>query len=1443
MTLKIIFHISDLHIRNGDKLYCRYDEYKLVFDNTIISIKERTKSMLLQQSEYIIIITGDIFHNKNNIGNYGLLLYKNFIQELTKICKVIVIPGNHDFNQSEINQPSLVYSSSFDIDNLIILNDSTSFIIDNIGFSYVAIDKTLDPYKNSGRIQDLPLFPEINEDVKYKIALFHGSFASTKLYNGEIMKEEYNPYPLEWIKDYNYVLLGDIHKRQVFNYKNKTICGYSGSLIQQNFGENILDHGYLIWDLENKKTIEVNVYNENGYINIKENEYGEILIRKNGKYEEKIEDVIKNNLEDFPKNIEIKIFTKINFQKLNNLLKKYKIIFTIISRVDERNLLNKTNIDEEIYNKEEINNLTDNNYILCYFKKILDEDKYNKLQEIIKNKEKLLFDVSKYPDDLRNECIRRNKELNIIINDCIKNDDIKEIKTPFLIKYLEWEGLLCYENKNWINMHELDFKSFMIKGKNGTGKSAIYDILLYSIWGSRNKDNLSGGFINHNKKRGYTIIDIELDGILYRIERYIELISPDYKKLNPKHVTLYKFINDKDLEILKKDKSCNDEVKKLFGSIDNFLSSSMITQEVDNDILKLDAKQTLEIIDKSNNIEYIYHLYNLFKTSINKYKDFKRIVESKKEVYEKLVSKNKNDEIDEEELKKINDELLLKIKEKEEIENEFNSIDIDIKNSTNLIILEIDYNKFINEIDVKKIITDEEYKEYKERYNELKFILKDVKDLKSYNNKYIDELKKDVYKITIKNKPCELIVLEQEEKQLKEYFNKKIENVYDVKELEDSLTLLNINYNKYENDKKQLIINKPFKINELLITKEELLKSILFIYNKIEELDDFIVSILISSNKECNNSIITYEEYKKLLENKNKLEETYKNKKDKLIKLEKDFTKIFTIQQTNKILNKQLKPIEKKYKTSASIKKEIKLINMKPIINDIENDEAILLKYKEDIIKINEVENELETYKNELNVLTTNDEYKYNPCCEYCCKRSWVCRMREIEIVIKTLVCDINDKKNKIEDYEKINERNEKNKIKRDKYDLLNEWYEYYKSKEEYEKITKELNKIISEKKILNEDLEKINKEQNEINNKIEEFINYSYYLYNKKRNLENYEIYKIWEINYNEILIKTDELNNEINILKEKINYNNNIKPRIDKYYELKDKFIKWSDYDNKMKIINSNELYKIKELIELKDKYNEYKIKNNKKPLIRRKLYLNDKLKLIERDIKILNDKIIKNTTINGYNKENQDNYCRLFDIILELDTILNILETIIINFQAFRIELYNNYILNKLIERTNKIIKTLCHEETKPFKLDYIITVSKDIIHINWLINNENINQLDEKKQIISVGQASGFQHFVISLALRMSLFINKYDIQCNQLYIDEGFVNFDKYNLSKVPSFIKSLLSYFNSIIIVSHIDLIQDTVDEIVEINYNKSSSVSGMEYGKNKKTIVKRNRK
>ena len=312
-----------------------------------------------------------------------------------------------------------------------------------------------------------------------------------------------------------------------------------------------------------------------------------------------------------------------------------------------------------------------------------------------------------------------------------------------------------------------------------------------------------------------------------------------------------------------------------------------------------------------------------------------------------------------------------------------------------------------------------------------------------------------------------------------------------------------------------------------------------------------------------------------------------------------------------------------------------------------------------------------------------------------------------------------------------------------------------------------------------------------------------SFELYENLINCHKFNNWNKWNFQYNEINNKISNLSGIINKIEKDINYNKNIKHRIIKYYKLKELYNEWEHMNNIKLIINSYNYYKYKKLIDTK--------LETSKSFIKDKLLLNDQINDIEKQLKQLNDTYIKKSVITHYNNDNKNTYNKLCEIYDNIDDIIDTLEDIITNFQAFKIDMYDTHILNKLCERANKIIKSLCHYDTKPFKLDYYINIVKDKIHINWLINNDINN--DEKK-IISITQASGFQHFTISLALRMSLFNNKNEILCNQIFIDEGFVNFDKYNLSIVPNFLKSLLLYFNNVIIVSHIDMIQDNIDDI-----------------------------
>jgi DNA repair exonuclease SbcCD ATPase subunit/DNA repair exonuclease SbcCD nuclease subunit len=1512
MVLTHIFHLSDLHIRNGDNTYSRYEEYKEVFKNTIVSIKKQIEVLELSFDNFIIVITGDIFHNKSVIGNYGLIMYRKFIQALSEVGRTYIISGNHDYDQSDINKPSLVYSTTFAIPNVFVLNTTTSFVIDDIGISFVSIDETLDNYRNSGRLQDLPPFPSISGNVRYKLALFHGSFAAAKLYNGKTVEDTFNPYPLEWVSDFDYVLLGDIHKRQVFSYKNKTICGYAGSLIQQNFGEDIVNHGYLIWDLYSKDIKKINVYNDKGFINIREGESSDsgeskskdILIRINGKYEKRLEDYIRDNIDIFPKNLDIKRFSNINIFNLKSILEKHNIKYVITEKIDNfnnfahnesRNTSGISSIsDADIYsscNEEIINN----DALINYFKPLLTPENLLLLNKIIKNKELLLIDVDNYPEELREECLKINKELMAVINTCNITDDTAI--TPislYKIRYLEWEGLLCYENKNWLNMTELDSKIFMVRGQNGTGKSAIYDILLLAIWGENTKkSSITSGVVNHNKSKGYTIIDIDVfrDGAkdTYRIVRNYTRKNAG-NKLLVSNTVIYKNISgiasgadgadgaSGAIEIIKKDTACNSEIARLFGNMEDFLATSMITQNIDCDILKMDYKSTLELIDKSFNIEYIYTLYNVFNKTINKYKGLHKYIESKKDVYEKLLLTSNYSENYGEEIEKMRKDLEMLENANSALLEEYNNCNIILSNrnielSTNAC---YKYEGLKSKINLETLVSQDIYDIKVKRLAELEFILKG-KDIIELSKSPLCPDSPCGYDNEEITKPCDISIINNERKYLKEYFdiyddNNSKYNTCDENEVIECLENLKNEYEDLEILAKSLIAEKPNKANKIdkpIKARKECLNNIKQLYGSLEYMDEIIENIgSFNLNINIKTGVIedlSLESYKKCLEDRENLKNKVDDYNNRLKNNEALFDKCFKEQENIKIIGMPATPAtpavlggENNYENADEVMGEIERIDYSYIVGFLKENEECAEGYKEIMRELRETEEDRLKYAEELMLFENNEEYHFNPSCEYCCKRSWVCRIKELRIIIDRYDEDIDKIKNKLNinvNYEELIDKMETYKSTKDRYDILQEWCEYFKYKERRDKLNEKLNKLIENKKKYNRVISEGTKELENINKYAGSYYKKARELREHLDNIVNYEKYRVWETKYSENTNKMNEIDRDMKEYADIANYNKNIKPRIKAYRSLVERYNKWDRYNNYINVIHSQEYLEIKEIQENYRNNEIYKGYKEVRPIIERVLELKEIIKDGEKTIIKQRDLMTEKAAIFNYNSANIKSLGELRDILDKINNMLTILDTIIINFQDFRINLYDNIVLKKLLRNTNKMLKNICHSITKPFELDYITNVSRDMIHINWLIKNVNIGNCvsgGDNKQIISINQASGFQQFVISLALRLCLFGNNKAI-CKQLYIDEGFVSFDKYNLSIVPNFLKSLLAYFDTIVIVSHIDLIQESIDDsecIAEINYNNKTSVSTLTYktlidiectgaGK-KKTIIRR---
>lgn len=210
----------------------RYNEYQHIFLNFIEKCEK-------EKAEKIIVITGDIFHDKSKIDAPGIKLFCDFINAFIRLkIKVFIIRGNHDYKQwdkSEIDMITSLLTPFSYANNIVYLNSTGSYYYEDLSlhFGVLAIQDYLEDGNTSSIAKNCNAkVPMPNTNAKYNIGLFHGDI----------------PY-INAFKGYDYAMLGDVHERRVWTDNNGTVCGFAGSMIRQNKGESVTGHGYLRWDL------------------------------------------------------------------------------------------------------------------------------------------------------------------------------------------------------------------------------------------------------------------------------------------------------------------------------------------------------------------------------------------------------------------------------------------------------------------------------------------------------------------------------------------------------------------------------------------------------------------------------------------------------------------------------------------------------------------------------------------------------------------------------------------------------------------------------------------------------------------------------------------------------------------------------------------------------------------------------------------------------------------------------------------------------------------------------------------------------------------------------------------------------------------------------------------------------------------------------------------
>lgn len=1058
IKIKYIYHIADIHIRKD-----RFEEYEIVFNRFYDDIKNNKET---KKENTVIVICGDVYHEKKGHVSKTLIMFSKFIQNLSKLFNVICIMGNHD---KELKNDNTDYILPFSgLNNFYYLRKSGEYKCGNVIFVVSHLDDN-----------------EINEckktdPSKTYIYLYHGSINGSIYFNG--IKDNNSKITLKSFGDFDYLLLGDIHKHQYFGEN----VAYPGSLIQQDVGESLNGHGYILWDIENKTSKFYEVDNDYGFAKIK---------------------------------FENKTIKPKNFKNIEELLKKKYLTLIYEMKDDDYQSLaeNKNKLEK---------NLRDNGVEIIKSKDLApqfhEKNIITEIKDTSFDTEMDTYFNSKNCDD---ETIKNLKTKN---EDFMKLAKFKNdiIKSSWQLVSLEFKNIISYGN-NHINLIKFNRKGYYtVFGSNAIGKTSIINIIKWGFFG--NASNFTEhDILNSNSSYGYI-------KIIFKIYDQLWTLTKEIKKENTGKNKCEKelFWNNE----LYRNKEADNKLSFLIGSYDDFELISSINSS-DLGIIKKNKSALTNILHKLFKIEKYELLYDEVKDRLTELKKtFKSHEEKIKNINildDKCVSLDNEIKKYNEEINKIDRNLLIE-KESNLISKKTN-LKIPEKKNDHSTELENIKSKLIfdESIDYEKL--DELIKNNLDEQSKLmlklnNFPINPIKNLEDPTN-LITKIEEEIQSIDKKLNDENIIKLKKNIKENNDLLFKKTKLLNNVRK---NLNIDEINLCKNKNiselDKIKLDINDtetklieiksdienislkiiPMKI-DIKVDEKQSIKyqkdkdDIINLLSNVIETND--ISLIKINNIKNIKSLLTEnnlnELYKIQQDNKN-----YENKLSELKKTEKKLkTQLNSLNDTKKDIDEKITICEKDSKDYYLSKEDEKIENeINDIKNKISDEEEKIKLCEENIKKFDYLNNELILLKKNLSLFLEEKEIiKNNKNNEP--KREKI--KNKIDNLKKTYnkmkddkekyksYLNLKDLQNQYENYLTENKKYESDKIEQDniKKDLENVKKEIKKydeiliklenKKEQYTESLKELNELKNiqiEKKNINHEIDLLEKYKEMIN-------------------------------------------------------------------------------------------------------------------------------------------------------------------------------------------------------------------------------------------------------------------------------------------------------------------------------------------------------------------------
>ena len=573
--------VSDIHWRG----ITRHEEYTQAFAELYRQLREEVKP------DYILC-GGDIFHTKTQ-GITPEVIDKItwMFNELASIAPVYSILGNHDGNLTNDTR-----------------QDTISPIVSAINNPRINLFKKSGNHIIDGTVINLCVLSCFDEDgwneVKtdndlINIAMFHGSVRGCETDSDWVMT--HGEAELSMFERFDFALLGDIHKSQFLAQRcdgegvMKPWIGYPGSLIQQNYGEDIVK-GYHVWDIRSNVDWDVEFKQvPNSFQFITVNWMGDVastvveaLKVAGGELTHKR---VRVTSDQTVFNLQMKEL----YDELKNTHKASEVVF----KSERNSSVSETGSSEE--NHYKATSLRNSPEVLHeLYDSFIEKDHKTVLTEEQQKQAKKHIDVS-------------------LAKVRASEDDIAR-DVVWSIKDIEFSNLYRYGENNRVDFSNLNGITGIF-GPNKIGKSSIVGALMFALFNTTDRGPVKSAYIiNKNKNSGYARANINVSGTNYLVERTVNKASKrggkfDEEKAATK-LSLQRLDNDGTTEELVSENSesrtdTDKVIRKLIGNSQDFLLTAFSNQGGMNRFIDEGATQRKAILNRFLDLDIFEKLHKM----------------------------------------------------------------------------------------------------------------------------------------------------------------------------------------------------------------------------------------------------------------------------------------------------------------------------------------------------------------------------------------------------------------------------------------------------------------------------------------------------------------------------------------------------------------------------------------------------------------------------------------------------------------------------------------------------------------------------------------------------------------------------------------------------------------------------------------------------------------